>query len=178
MGLARANTKVTGSSRVFSYEIKRPMAVDRFFSLEKADHKGVHMTEGNGAWKRGQGCAVLKLSDKPKRGAKASVLSMVGGNLILKYSEPKNNRWWPSLTLRYWVLTVDWRGNMLFPTNWSPNAEILLKELARRKIKIFWEDQEHYPIRANFCTTPGISSAITSKDNNPSIPVPTAPTDQ
>ena len=40
---------------------------------------------------RGKGCAVLKLGDKPKRGAKASVLSMVGGNLILKHSEPRNH---------------------------------------------------------------------------------------
>ena len=64
------------------FEINRPMVVDPLFHLETADLKGVHMKEGNAAWRRGKGCAVLKLSDTPK-GKKASVISMVGGNLTV-----------------------------------------------------------------------------------------------
>ena len=60
------------------------MVVDRIFHLETADLKGVHMKEGNEAWRRGLGCAVLKLTDTPKQ-RKASVMSMVGGNLVMKF---------------------------------------------------------------------------------------------
>ena len=51
-----------------------PNAVDRSFNLHVGDLKGVHMEDGRGAWKRGDGCDVLKLADSPKRGARASVL--------------------------------------------------------------------------------------------------------
>ena len=102
------------------------------------------MKEGNGAWKRGNGCAVLKLSDSPRRGAKASVFSMVGANLVLKYVEPRNHRWWPTLTLKFWVLTVDHHGNIIWPTKWEPTAERLLAELARRKVVFFLENKNLY----------------------------------
>ena len=99
-------TKVTSSSNKFQYSINRPMAVDRFFSLQNADLKGVHMKEGKGAWRRCNGCAALKISDSPKPGTTASVMSMVGANLILHFNEPRRHRAWPTLTLKYWVLTV------------------------------------------------------------------------
>ena len=168
-------TKKTSSADQFNFVVKRPMAVDRLFSLETADLRGVHMKEGKGAWMRGKGCAVLKLGDKPESGAKASVLSMVGGNLILKYSEPRNHRWWPTLTLKFWVLTVDHHGNILWPTKWEPNSEKLLAELARRKVEFFKQNKDLYPIRDDFSVTPGISSALVTKENNPAIPPPTAP---
>ena len=106
-------TKTTSSSRIFEYHIRRPMVVDRIFHLQTADLKGLHMKDGNKAWRRGMGCAVLKLSDAPK-GRKASVFSMVGGNLVMKFTEPKKYRAWPTITLKFWVLTVDYRGNVLW----------------------------------------------------------------
>ena len=137
-----------------------------------ADLKGVHMEEGRGAWKRGDGCAVLKLADSPKRGARASVLSMVGGNLVIKFIEPKHDRWWPTLTLKFWVLTIDHRGNVLFPTKWDSDSQKLLCELARRKVEFFLQHQQEYPIRADFHRQPGTSTSLLSKENTPEIPRP------
>ena len=124
---------------------------------------------------RGKGCAVLKIGDKPRRGLTASVFSMVGGNMILKYVEPRNHQWWPTLTLKFWVLTVDHVGNILWPTKWDGNSQRLLAELARRKVDFFLQNQELYPIRADFSRNPGTLSALVTRENNPSIPLPTAP---
>ena len=46
------------------------------------DWKGEHAKEGKGTWKRGHGCAALKLSDSARPGTKASVFSFVGGNIV------------------------------------------------------------------------------------------------
>ena len=147
------------------------MVVDRLFHLQSADLKGVHMTEGNHAWRRGSGCAVLKLSDTPKN-KKASVISMVGGNVIMKFVEPLRYARWPTLTLKFWVVTVDFRGNIIWPTAFSSDTEKLLAELARRKIEFFLNHPQ-YPIRADFSRTPGTSSShLVEGTTSPQLPTP------
>ena len=167
-------TKDTSSTQTFSFETKRPMVADRIFTLERGDFKGVHAKEGRGAWRRGLGCACLKLSDSAKAGATASAFAMVGGNVVVKGVVPKRWRAWPTLTLKFFMLTVDHRGNILWPTNWEPGARTLLKELARRKIEAFKADAS-YPIRPDFCDTPGATSSLLSRENAPRLPAPLPP---
>lgn len=169
-------TTTTATHLRYEYELRKPMAADRLFSLEKADLRGVYADEGKGAWRRGQGCAILKLSDAAKKDAKASVMTMVGGNCTIKFMRPKNWRSWPVLTLKFWVITVDYLGNMLFPTTWSPVSQRLLKELARRKVIMFLQSPNLFPIRPDFCTTPGVTSRVLSDlDTNSLLPSPSIP---
>ena len=147
------------------------MVVDRLFHLETADLKGVHMTDGNHAWRRGSGCAVLKLSDTP-RNKMASVISMVGGNVVMKFVEPRRHARWPTLTLKFWVLTVDFRGNIIWPTEFSSDNKKLLTELVRRKTEFFLQHPE-YPLRTDFSRTPGTSSCLLAKGTPPPhLPAP------
>ena len=157
-------TKKTSSCLTYSYDFRKPMATDRFVSLETADRRGVHAKEGKGAWKRGHGCAALKLSDSAREGSKASVFSMIGGNMIIKYRVPRNWRTWPTLTMKFFVLTVDYHGNVIFPTEWDLNARLLLTELARRKVEAFKADKA-YPIREDFSDTPGGFSSVVTDAN-------------
>lgn len=169
-------TRTTSTHFRYEYELRKPMAADRLFSLEKADLRGVYAEEGKGTWRRGQGCAVLKLSDAAKKTAKASVMTMVGGNCTIKLIRPKNWASWPMLTLKFWVITIDYEGNMLFPTAWSPISQRLLKELARRKVDMFLQAQHLFPIRPDFCTTPGVSARVlTDLDNDQLLPSPSVP---
>ena len=171
-------TRTTSSSLTFAYECRKPMATDRFVSLETADRKGVHAKEGRGAWKRGHGCAVLKLSDAARPGMMASVFSMIGGNMTIVYRQPRNWRAWPTLTLKFFVLTADFQGHLLFPTEWAPASKRLLVELARRKVAAFKADNS-YPIREDFCDEPGHTSSTTVTDANYTalvqLPPPQAP---
>ena len=99
---------------------------------------------------------------------------MVGGNTILKYTQPKAWRAWPMISLKFWVLTIDYRGNIIWPTRWEPDAKKLLSELARRKV-VPMLAHEQYPLRSDFCTSPGVSSAVATPDT-PLLPAPTVPT--
>ena len=170
-------TRTTASTLTFQFEFKKPMASDRFLSLQTADRRGVHAKEGKGAWKRSHGCAVLKLSDSARAGTKASVFSMVAGNMNVKYTQPRSWRAWPTMTLKFFVLTVDHQGSMIYPTVYSPTAEKLLAELARRKVEAFKAD-EAYPIREDFCDVPGASSSTVNDANYATLlelPPPHAP---
>ena len=167
-------TKTTSSTLTYDFVTARPMVADRLLSLERADLKGVHGREGKGAWRRGLGCAALKLSDSPKKGAMASAFAMVGGNVTVKALVPTRWRAWPTVILKFWILTVDHRGNILWPTNWSQDARDLLKEMAKRKVAAFKADAS-YPIRADFCDTPGAFSSVLSKENSPRLDPPTTP---
>jgi len=164
-------TKQTPATMTYEFDIKRPMVADRIFSLERADLKGVHLREGKNAWRRGLGCATLKLADAAKPGRQASSFAMVGGNVVVKALVPRGWRSWPTITLKFWILTVDYQGNILWPTQWDQDACNLLKELARRKVSAFKADSS-YPIRADFWDTPGVTSAVLSKDNSPPLPAP------
>ena len=166
-------TRTTGSSRRWEYSFNKPMASDRLFSLERADLKGVAMKEGKGAWKRSSGCASIKLSDSAKKGAAASAMSMVGGNVVLTYIQPKAWRAWPTIKLKFFVLTVDYQGNIIWPTVWDANARALLTELARRKV-VALKAHPDFPIRDDFCETPGASSAVATAQT-PALPAPAPP---
>ena len=165
-------TKITSATETYEFETKRPMVADRIFTLERGDLKGVHAKEGKGAWRRSMGCATLKLADAAKRNTSASAFSMVGGNVTVKATVPRRWRAWPTITLKFFLLTVDWRGNILWPTQWEASAKALLTELARRKVLAFKADAS-YPIRQDFSETPGTTSAIVTRDANPPLPPPT-----
>ena len=145
------------------------MATDCLFSLERADLRGVHAQEGSGAWKRSLGCASLKLSDSGKK--LASVFAMVGGNVTFKATVPHHWKGWLRVTLKFFVLTVDWQGHILWPTRWTDTATRLLKELARRKVEAFKADSA-FPIRPDFSPSPGVSSAVVTKETA-IVPLPT-----
>ena len=165
-------TKRTAHGIRYEGTITKPMATDRLFSLERADLRGVRAKEGTGAWKRSLGCASLKLPDSAK-GRLASVFSMVGGNVTFYATVPNGWKSWPRVTLKFFVLTVDCRGNILWPTKWSEASTKLLKEMARRKVEAFLAD-DAYPIRPDFNTSPGQSSSVLTKESAaPALPPPT-----
>ena len=107
-GRARVQpTGRTSSADIFHYEIKKPMVTDRICALEKADAPGPFKQPPAGASRRGLGCAVLKLGDQAhKRKQVASVFSMIGGNMIVKYRLPHAWSAWPILTLKFSTVTT------------------------------------------------------------------------
>eukprot|EP00966_Prymnesium_polylepis_P230380 5330792-Prymnesium_polylepis.1 len=99
-------TKKTSAADIFQYEIAKPMVTDRIFNLGKADAPAPFKQPGAGATGRGLGCAVLKLGDLAHKQKKvAGVFSMIGGNLLVKYRVPHAWAAWPTLSLKFWVLT-------------------------------------------------------------------------
>ena len=50
---------------------------------------------------------------------------MVGGNLVVKAVVPKKWRAWPTLTLKFFVMSVDFQGNIHWPTQWDDTATAL-----------------------------------------------------
>ena len=165
-------TRKTGATETWEFVTKRPMVADRIFSLERGDLLGVQAKQGKGAWRRSMGCATLKLATGAKRGSQASAFSMVGGNVTVKATVPTRWRAWPTITLKFFLLTVDFRGNILWPTDWDPSAKALLAELARRKVLAFKADSS-YPIREDFSESPGTTSAVATSQANPPLPPPT-----
>ena len=94
----------------------------------------------------------------------------------MKYVQSHRYARWPTLTLKWWVLTVDFRGNIIWPTKFSPETKALLTELARRKVQFFLEHMDQYPIRADFSRTPGSSSTqLEDGIDSPQIPSPQTP---
>ena len=165
-------TQRTSAADIFHYEIAKPMVTDRIFSLEQADAPAPFKQPPAGASRRGLGCAVLKLGDTAhKKNMAAAVFSMIGGNCIVRYRQPRSWGGWPTLTMKFWVLTVDHQGGILWPTSWSANSRALLTELARRKVEAFVNDPK-YPIAQTFCRTPGASSRMLTQQEDAGVPPP------
>ena len=77
---------------------------------------------------RGAGCARARLSlAAQKRGHASQTLSMVAGNVVVKYREPTGQRAMPTLKLVFFVLTMDKSGNITWPTNYEVSTQAALR---------------------------------------------------
>ena len=151
-------TRETQACRRFIYLISRPMVTDRLFQLEKADlTKGPWAKEGKGAWRRGKGCARLRLpSAAQKLGQLAVLMSFVTSNHAVEYREPKRWNAMPHITMRYFVATASHQGHFNWPAKFTDMSRALLVKLARLNITEMLADPE-YPI------DPRMQAAVTSR---------------
>jgi hypothetical protein len=152
-------TKVTAATRRFEYIIRRPMVVDRLFQLELADLKpGPTARPGKAGtpWRRGMGCTRLQLARKSK--GQGTLISQVAGNVVIIYSEPTKYRSIPTLTLRFFAMSIDHTGHINWPFNFSDKSKAVLRKLARNNLTKMMDSAE-YP------TDPRMQAALTQQSN-------------
>jgi hypothetical protein len=92
-------------------------------------------------FKRGAGCARVRLSvAAQKRGGNPQTFSMIAGNVIVKYKEPTAQRAMPTLTLIFFVLTMDKAGHITWPTDYDPRSQAALRMQARALLRKMMDD--------------------------------------
>ena len=81
---------------------------------------------------RGQGAARAILSGaEQRRGGAPSKSSMVCGNIVVKFRESRSDKYMPKLSLTFKVLTMDDKGHITFPTEFSAPTQAALRLQAR-----------------------------------------------
>ena len=90
---------------------------------------------------RGQGCARANLSGAgQRRGVVPSSLSMVCGNMDVKFRESRTKKNMPSLTLTFKVLTMDSAGHITWPTMFAAATQAALRLQARSLLRKMIDD--------------------------------------
>ena len=153
-------TKVrTASTRRFEFIVRRPMVTDRLFQLELADLKpGPAARPGKAGtpWRRGMGCTRLQLAKGSK--GKGTLISQVAGNVVIIYTEPTKFRAMPTLTLRFFAMSMDHTGHINWPYNFSDTSKAVLRKLARNNLAKMMDSAE-YP------TDPRMQAALRQQSN-------------
>ena len=140
-------TKESAQVNKYEFIIYRPMVVDRLLQLEQADLKLGPLAKPGKAgkpWRRGMGCSKLVLADNA-RGRQGFVISTVAGNVVITYKEPKAYRAMPTLTLRFFVFSMDEKGHVEWPANFTNNSKALLRKLGRNNLRKMLDSAE-YPV--------------------------------
>ena len=70
-------------------------------------------------------------------------VSLVAGNLVVEFCEPKRWASIPMLTLRFFVITMDHKGHIEWPCRFTDRARGLLRKLARMKVQAMLESPEY-----------------------------------
>ena len=144
-------TKKTGKNRVWHYSIAKASTVAKILRMEKADlTKGPKGKLPPGPSKRGLGAAMLQLSkanQRRKMGSKR--LAMVAGTLTFTYVEPMAQEDMGKLVLSFLVLSMDHRGHIIWPSNFSMNARAILRKAARSSLQTMLADPL-YPTHPDF----------------------------
>ena len=82
--------------------------------------------------RRGAGCARARLSTaEERRGGVPQTISMVCGRGRIHYKVPKDEKAMPTLTLVFFVLTMDRWGNITWPIDFTPTTRAALRKQAR-----------------------------------------------
>ena len=96
-------------------------------------------------WRRGMGSTKLVLPNNSKN--QAVKISQICGNMVIKYREPAAFRSMPTLTLRFFVCTMDQRGHIEWPANFGDRTKKLLRKLARMNLlKMLQDESGEYPV--------------------------------
>ena len=120
-------TKMTQRTHTFQYLIKRGSVSDRLFRLQDRETRS-----SSAQPKRGVGCARVRLTAaSQRRGGVPQTLSMVCGNVLVKYVVPLSQSRPPQLTLVFGVLTMDKAGHITFPKDFDAHTEAALRMQAR-----------------------------------------------
>ena len=152
-------TKSTLRLMRFNYTLKKGSFSDKLFQLQNFQQYAAPSARARASkgppkpphpHKRGLGCAKLHLSGADgRRGRLATVLSMVCGNVIIEYTEPRKLRAMPTLRLRFFVLSMDKDGNIVWPTNFPDQTRACLRKQARTLLSKMMDDPA-YPVDPRF----------------------------
>ena len=94
--------------------------------------------------RRGSGAARLHLSAKDaKQGKVAFAMSMACGNVLIQFKEPTCQLRQPTLTVLFFVLTMDQTGHVLWPTNFGDKTRAQLRKAARQQLQKMMDSAEH-----------------------------------
>ena len=108
-------TKKTAKTHWFQYLIRKGSVSDKLFRFHDRDPAS--------SKRHGTGCARARLSEADqRRGVVPSVMSMVAGNVLVKYKLPLNLSTPPVLTMTFGVLTMDSQGHITWPKDFDSNA--------------------------------------------------------
>ena len=90
---------------------------------------------------RGAGAARARLSTAAqRRGGVPQSMSMVCGNVLIHLKESATQAHMPTLTLVFFVMTMDKSGHIIWPTNFAPAAQAALRLQARTLLKKMIDD--------------------------------------
>ena len=70
----------------------------------------------------------------------------------LVYKVPKKERGCPTISLRFFSMTVDHLGNWNWPANYSADSKTLLRKLMRLRLKDMLDDTANFPIDPRMVT--------------------------
>ena len=91
--------------------------------------------------KRGAGAARARLSCvEQRRGGIPQTISMVCGNVIVELKESATQARMPTLTLTFFVLSMDKSGHIIWPTNFSARSQAALRMQARALLQKMMDD--------------------------------------
>jgi hypothetical protein len=155
-------TKTTQTSQIYDYTIKKPTVVGKLFSLEDRDPKPAPGAREPGAWHRGFKSSMLVLSQNGhKKGKKGEKVSMVAGTVRVHCRIPRRWKGWPTLTVRYFVLTMAHNGTITWPAKFTQTSRALLRKQVRQHVTAMLED-DRYPVHAQMssCLTTGGDSFL------------------
>ena len=148
-------TKKTTSLLHFKYKVAKGSVSSKLWRLDELDLPRGDSNRGRPAaiprvrpipYKRGAGCARLHLGRiAGARGEKGKAMAMVCGNVLLHYKEPVKQRAMPTLTIHFFVLSMDKNGHIIWPTNFDTLTSATLRKQARGLMKQMLDDPL-YPI--------------------------------
>jgi len=127
-GLKRASgqlvpTTTTLRTHQFNYLVKRGSVSDRLFRLQDRES-----LSSSAQPKRGSGCARVRLAAaSQRRGGLPQTMSMVCGNVSVKYSVPLSQSRPPQLQLVFGVLTMDRLGHITWPKDFDARSQAALR---------------------------------------------------
>ena len=168
-------TKETKALLRFNYKISKPTALNTFFSLEKTDMLLPAGGSRRGPFRRGSGAARAHVTAKDARQGKiAGAISMACGNTLIHFKESTNKLQQPTLTVLFFVMTMDKSGHVLWPTVFSDKARAMLRKAARRQVQIMMDSSDH-PVDASWGPSLTGTGSSTTWQPAPRPTVATAP---
>ena len=141
-------TSKTASTRKYQYVIKRGSQHDKLFNMGEHEKRGQRKKAAR--WRRCVGCARLFLSHSGEsRGHTASVMAMICGNVIIDYRESATYERMPRLIIRFFVLSMDKEGHIIWPVDFVPRTKAALRKQARTLLGTMLESPKKFPIDAS-----------------------------
>ena len=154
-GAALEPTRSTATSNWYEYLLNKPTKYDAMFALEKADIK---------SQPRSHGCAHLNISQqRVKMGHLAEEISIPFGNVSVVCVEPKRQKAIPTVTFRFFVLTMNASGHINWPFEVNPRTKAMLRIMVRRKLQDMLESERKFPVH------PSMRSALTSQSDGRAV---------
>ena len=116
----------------FKYTLGKPRLIDKVWSLEKRDKQRRAKPRPDGTpppFRRGKGAAKLHLSQAAaSRGERTDLISMVTGNVILDFKQPKSERAMPTLQATFAASTMDKNGHINWATKYGDGTAAALRK--------------------------------------------------